>query len=63
MTLTTIAEGLAVELSLNFLTTKVCRGWDSNTNPTLVSFNGKVCDFELENIHGNAFFFETMLCI
>ena len=29
--LTPIAERLAVELSLPVFTTKVCRGWDSNT--------------------------------
>ena len=32
MTLTHIAERLAVELSLSVLTTKVCRGWDSAPN-------------------------------
>ena len=31
MTLTYIAERLAMELSQHVLTTKVCRGWDSNT--------------------------------
>ena len=31
VTLTLIAEGLAVELSLPIFTTYVCRGWDSNT--------------------------------
>ena len=30
-TLTPIAERIAVELSLPVFTTKVCRGWDSNT--------------------------------
>ena len=33
MTLTPIAERLAVELSLPVFTTKFCRGWDSNTQP------------------------------
>ena len=31
VTLTPIAERLAVELSLPVFTTSVCRGWDSNT--------------------------------
>ena len=31
MTLTPIAGRLAVELSLPIFTTKICRGWDSNT--------------------------------
>ena len=31
VTLTPIAERLAVELSLPVFTTQVCRGWDSNT--------------------------------
>ena len=33
MTLTPIAERLAVELSLLVFTTWVCCGWDSNTQP------------------------------
>ena len=35
MTLTPIAERLAVELSLPVFTTLVRRGWDSNTQPRL----------------------------
>ena len=35
VTLTPIAERLAVELSLTVFTTKVCRGWDSNTQPSV----------------------------
>ena len=31
MTLTPIAEHLALELSLSVFTTLVCRGWDANT--------------------------------
>ena len=34
MTLTPVAERLAVELSLPVFTTLVCRGWDSNTQPS-----------------------------
>ena len=34
VTLTPVAECLTVELSLPVLTTKVSRGWDSNTRPT-----------------------------
>ena len=34
MTLTSIAERLAVELSLPVLTTKFCRVWDTNTQPS-----------------------------
>ena len=34
VTLTPIAELLAVELSLPVFTTKVYRGWDSNTQPS-----------------------------
>ena len=34
VTLTPIAERLAVELSLPVFTTLVCRGWDSNTQPS-----------------------------
>ena len=34
VTLTPNAEQLAVELSLSFFTTDVCRGWDSNTQPS-----------------------------
>ena len=34
VTLTCIAERLAVELSLPVLTNWVCRGWDSNTQPS-----------------------------
>ena len=33
VTLTPIAERLAAELSLPVFTTKVCCGWDSNTQP------------------------------
>ena len=34
VTLAPIAERLAVELSLPVFTTKVCGGWDSNTQPS-----------------------------
>ena len=34
MTLTPIAEPLAVELSRPIFTTNVCRCWDSNTQPS-----------------------------
>ena len=34
MTVTPIADRLAVELSLPVLTTLVCRGWDSNIQPS-----------------------------
>ena len=37
--LTPIAERLAVELSLPVFTTKVCRGWDSNTQPSACGAN------------------------
>ena len=39
MTLTTIAERLALELSLPVLTTHICRGWDSNTQPSACQTN------------------------
>ena len=35
MTLTPIAERLSVELSLSVFTTWVCRGWYSNTQPSV----------------------------
>ena len=34
VTLTPITENLAVELSLPILKAYVCRGWDSNTQPS-----------------------------
>ena len=34
MTFTFVAQCLAVELSLPVFTTKVCGGWDSNTQPS-----------------------------
>ena len=37
--LTPIAERLAAELSLSVFTTKVCRGYDSNTQPSACSTN------------------------
>ena len=39
VTLTLIAEGLAVELSLPVFATYVCRGWDSNTQPSACGAN------------------------
>ena len=39
VTLTPIAERLAVELSLPVLTTQVCRGWDSNAQPSACGAN------------------------
>ena len=36
MTRTPNAERLAVELSLSAFTTKVCQGWDLNTQPFCV---------------------------
>ena len=39
VTITPIAERLAVELSLQFFTTKVCRGWESNTKPSACGAN------------------------
>ena len=39
MTLAPVAEGLAVELSLPVLTSWVCRGWDSNTQPIACGAN------------------------
>ena len=39
VTLTPIAERLAVEQSLPIFTTKVCRGWDSNTQPSAFEAN------------------------
>ena len=39
MTLTPIAECLARELSLPDFTTKVCRIWDSNTQPSACDVN------------------------
>ena len=35
VTLTIIAERLEAELSLPVFTTKICRGWDSNTQPSV----------------------------
>ena len=34
VTLTLVPERLAVEVSLHVLTNLVCRGWDSNTQPS-----------------------------
>ena len=39
VTLTPIAERLALELSLPVFTTWVCRGWDSNTQPSTCGAN------------------------
>ena len=39
VTLTPSAERLVVELSLPVFTTKICRGWDSNTQPSAVGAN------------------------
>ena len=39
MTLTPIAENLTVELSPSDFTTKVCRGWESNTQPSACGVN------------------------
>ena len=39
MTLTPIAERFAVDLSLPVFTTKVCRSWDSNTQPSSCGAN------------------------
>ena len=39
VTLTPIAERVAVELSLPVLTTLVYRGWDSNTQPSACGAN------------------------
>ena len=39
MTLTPIAERLAVKLSLTVFTTKVCRGWDSNTQQICLRYD------------------------
>ena len=39
VTLTPIAGRLAVELSLPVFTTYVCRGWDSNTQPSACGVN------------------------
>ena len=41
VTITRIAERLAVEVSLPVFTTNVCRGWDLNTQPSacMVSFS------------------------
>ena len=39
MTLTPIAEHLAVELSQPVFTTYVCRGWDLNTQPSSCKAN------------------------
>ena len=38
-TLTPIAERAAVQLSIHVLTTKVCRGWDSNTQHSACDAN------------------------
>ena len=39
VTPTPIAELLAVELSLPAFTTEICRGWDSNTQPSACGAN------------------------
>ena len=39
VTLTPIAERLAVELLLPVFTTYICRGWDSNTQPSACEAN------------------------
>ena len=48
VTLTPIAERLAVELSLPVLTTKLCRGWDSNTQPSACKANALILQTETE---------------
>ena len=42
MTLTPIAERLAVVLSLPVLKIEVCRGWDSNTQPSACGANARI---------------------
>ena len=39
LTLTLIAEGLTVKLSLPVLTSQVCHGWDSSTQPSACGAN------------------------
>ena len=39
VTLTPFAERLVVQMSLPVFTTKVCRGWDSNTEPSACEAN------------------------
>ena len=39
VTLTPVAERSALELSLSVFMTKVCRGWDSNTQPSTCGTN------------------------
>ena len=60
VTLTPIAERLAVELSLPVSTTRVCRGWDSNTQPS-------ACSYPLCHRHGSSALFvciiASVLCI
>ena len=42
VTFTPIVELLAVELSLPVFTTWVCRGWDSNTQPSACGANALI---------------------
>ena len=41
VTLTSVAERLAVELSLPVFTTYIYRGWDSNTQPSACGANAQ----------------------
>ena len=50
---TYIAERLPVELSLSFLTTELCRGWDSNTNFSLEGGGGDGRSYILRHHRGN----------
>ena len=43
VTLTRIAQRLAVELSLPLFMTKICRGWDSNTKSSTCEANALRC--------------------
>ena len=42
VTFAPVAERLAVELSLPVFTTKICRGWDSNTQPSAFGTNALI---------------------
>ena len=51
VTLTTIVERLAVELSLPVFTTYVCRGWDSNIQPSSWSLSIRLFAHKKKCVH------------
>ena len=53
VTLTSIAERLAEELSLPVFTTSVCRGWDSNAKPSECEANAISFHSTIHKVHND----------